>query len=95
MQDFDGGRARKPTREFVGPLDRKDSVSRYFVQAEVIDFPGIREAIEIDMDEGNAATAIFLHDREGRTVHGRLVEPEAFGKSPRKRCFSCAEIPDQ
>jgi hypothetical protein len=95
VENLDLGRAGKRPRNLFGPLDRKDSVRRNFLQSEVVNFSGIGEPIQIDVDEGDAATAIFLHDREGRAVHDSWLEPEAFGKAPRKRCFPCSEIAEQ
>jgi len=92
VQDLDHDGAGKLTRKFFSPLDRKHGVSCNFVQSEFLDFANIGEPIQIDMDEGDAAAAIFLHDRERRAVHDGWLEPEAFGKAPRKRSLACAEI---
>jgi hypothetical protein len=92
VQDLDHNRARALTGKFFSPFDREHGVSCNFVQSEILDFANIREPIQIDMDEGDAAAAIFLHDRERRAVHHGRVEPEAFGKAPRKRRLACTEI---
>src|SRR5262245_40116673 len=79
-------------RQLLCPLDREHAVSSDLVEAEIEHLARIVEAIEIDVEQRQAAAAIFLDERERRAAHLVRRDAEALREPLHERRLPCAEI---
>ncbi len=95
MFDADLDRPTDRPRQFLRPLDRQDAFQSELFESQLIDLARIVEAVQIHMNERDAAAPILLHQRERRAAHFFRRDFQPFREPANQRRLARAEIADQ
>ena len=83
--------------DFVGPFDHDHAVAaEILVECQIVQARRIKQAVDIEVVQGNAPAEMLGDQREGRRVDRRFRRQAEAKRQPlRERCLARAEVADE